>query len=237
MAEEFVGWTPYHYVHQNPINLIDPTGMSAEGADGGGWLSKVWNSSKNEIKSWFGGRKSNYEVIVEEPQLIGWDYGESVPYIECHHNTTATNGEKIKGSGSIAFSGQGYESFGGWEDIRDKLIVSKSTDWSSYKFGKTPKFKDAFDGFSKGVSIGEDKNIQSLFKSKKANEEKPMDSLYPQETRWFGISVVVFPKIDSIPVNISPNSERGRAINTQNDYYRKYHNEYMKDSVIYEKSR
>lgn len=33
LAEEFVGWTPYHYVHQNPINLIDPTGMSAECPD------------------------------------------------------------------------------------------------------------------------------------------------------------------------------------------------------------
>lgn len=31
LAEDFVGWTPYHYVHQNPINLIDPTGMFAEG--------------------------------------------------------------------------------------------------------------------------------------------------------------------------------------------------------------
>src|SRR5690606_9957248 len=31
LAEQFPGWSPYHYVHQNPINLIDPTGMSADG--------------------------------------------------------------------------------------------------------------------------------------------------------------------------------------------------------------
>ena len=29
LAEDFPGWTPYHYVHNNPMNLIDPTGMSA----------------------------------------------------------------------------------------------------------------------------------------------------------------------------------------------------------------
>ncbi|MDM1044465.1 hypothetical protein HX004_13770 [Myroides sp. 1354] len=34
LAEEFPGWNPYHYVHNNPVNLIDPTGMSAEKGDG-----------------------------------------------------------------------------------------------------------------------------------------------------------------------------------------------------------
>src|SRR5690606_11272905 len=44
-------WTPYHYVHQNPINLIDPTGMSAENSDGGGWLSRTWNKAVSFFSS------------------------------------------------------------------------------------------------------------------------------------------------------------------------------------------
>ncbi|WP_158960973.1 RHS repeat-associated core domain-containing protein [Myroides fluvii] len=29
LAEQFPAWNPYHYVHNNPVNLIDPTGMVA----------------------------------------------------------------------------------------------------------------------------------------------------------------------------------------------------------------
>lgn len=33
ITDQFPGWTPYHYVHNNPLNLVDPTGMSAEKAE------------------------------------------------------------------------------------------------------------------------------------------------------------------------------------------------------------
>ncbi|MBO6793820.1 MAG: RHS repeat-associated core domain-containing protein [Balneolaceae bacterium] len=34
LEDQFPGWTPYHYVHNTPLNLVDPTGMSAtEGAN------------------------------------------------------------------------------------------------------------------------------------------------------------------------------------------------------------
>ncbi|WP_410879962.1 RHS repeat-associated core domain-containing protein [Myroides sp. DW712] len=35
LAEQFPAWNPYHYVHNNPINLVDPTGMSAQNPGGG----------------------------------------------------------------------------------------------------------------------------------------------------------------------------------------------------------
>src|SRR5690606_5692095 len=52
LAEEFVGWTPYHYVHQNPINLIDPTGMSAEWIDNGDgtWTAEEGDSAATLAK-------------------------------------------------------------------------------------------------------------------------------------------------------------------------------------------
>ena len=40
LAEMTVNWSPYNYVESNPVNLIDPTGMSSEGSTSSADLSK-----------------------------------------------------------------------------------------------------------------------------------------------------------------------------------------------------
>ncbi|MDR0227860.1 MAG: hypothetical protein LBI72_02185 [Flavobacteriaceae bacterium] len=44
LAEQFPNWNPYHYVHNNPINLVDPTGMSGED-----WVHYKGENGKNQF--------------------------------------------------------------------------------------------------------------------------------------------------------------------------------------------
>ena len=49
LASEFPSWTPYHYVHNNPVNLIDPDGRSATDPDGccGNPIEDIVNKGKS----------------------------------------------------------------------------------------------------------------------------------------------------------------------------------------------
>lgn len=48
LTEKYPNYTPYHYVHNNPINMVDPTGM--EGED---WYTNLENGNLE----WFEGSK------------------------------------------------------------------------------------------------------------------------------------------------------------------------------------
>lgn len=107
LAEKYPSWTPYHYVHNNPMNLIDPTGMEAEG---GGWFSKAWS----EVKSWFSDKpKTN---VIVEPIVYN---GIAKPmYEEKTDNGYRVHGYKLSGTignnvtsieGNLSGFSAGYE--------------------------------------------------------------------------------------------------------------------------------
>src|SRR5690554_3487045 len=180
LAEQFVGWTPYHYVHQNPINLIDPTGMSAENNDGGGWLNRAWNNVKSIFSSSNDPSTTSSPIEHTELDEITINANRKPNWFQRNFskNKLANDWEnmkensgwnhfvnyKFKGYGSIVHSGQGYDEGAGWDDYEKKYHVLKSTDVSTYSFGKTPTVKELIEGLGKGVSIGEDKNVQEGIK-------------------------------------------------------------------------
>ncbi len=75
LAEDYPGWTPYHYVHNNPLNMIDPTGMSAE------WVPQV---NEDGSTSYIAEAGDNAETFASQ-------YGLSQDKAEAITGTTGNN--------------------------------------------------------------------------------------------------------------------------------------------------
>ena len=97
LADIYPGWTPYHYVHNNPMNLIDPTGMSAQAyavrSDGkGGVILEVGDTFADVVEyfnyDWEDARLV-WESAVAGGSVATWEDGEQSVYSE--HHLTSTN--------------------------------------------------------------------------------------------------------------------------------------------------
>jgi RHS repeat-associated protein len=76
LASDYPSWTPYHYVHNNPIRLVDPKGMGAED-----WVEQ--------------GGKMVYDNRVTNQADATALYGEGAIHRPIGHSYTASNGSSI----------------------------------------------------------------------------------------------------------------------------------------------
>lgn len=76
LAEKYFEFGPYHYVRNNPINLIDPTGMSDEKPDDGcdAECQKRKKEAEKKQKEWDDWRRENLYKDAEYNALDEFDY-------------------------------------------------------------------------------------------------------------------------------------------------------------------
>ncbi len=81
LASSFPGYTPYHYVHNNPINLTDPTGMSADTTRvfnmSGAFLGQINDSKPNEEHFVDEGSAAHLALAATESGTLPTEVGAS----------------------------------------------------------------------------------------------------------------------------------------------------------------
>jgi len=119
MAEDFPSWAPCHYVHNNPIALVDPSGMS---------VTKYEDEDKNLLLETNDG--SDAVVTVTNDKRAGFD--------------AAVKG--TKNTDDIAWNNSMKEYALGFElsDKQESLLSSMNSDWSrrtAIDYWKTGNFR------------------------------------------------------------------------------------------------
>jgi RHS repeat-associated protein len=108
LAEKFPNFNPYNYVMQNPLNLIDPTGMAPEegGNDPGkkGWFGKAVDT----VKGWFSSDKPKSKGSVEVGPITAFvgvmslETEATVVATETVKTVTAASGMSASSLGALA---------------------------------------------------------------------------------------------------------------------------------------
>ncbi len=133
LSEQFVGWSPYHYVHNNPINMVDPTGMSAEPPPG-----KFVNGYVHTDKegSWTYNSAENYWV---DNTGRGNDYAPSQVMNEM---TIETNSSSISASDVLDYTNNAFDFSGIYFKHRNNFQGGSFRLYKNLKKGKvwSPKY-------------------------------------------------------------------------------------------------
>jgi len=146
LAHEFSSWTPYHFVHNNPLNLIDPTGMSAkcESCPEGEEFNEFRESNVDfEFKP---NDNDGGEVHVSGHQSLD-EVVVTAPAPESLGNQSSGSSGSI-GSG-ISIFGSGSNGVDNWNSGLNPLFSIDMTDpfWSAFfGWGQKGKYNDAIPG-------------------------------------------------------------------------------------------
>ncbi|WP_430614141.1 RHS repeat-associated core domain-containing protein [Flavobacterium sp. JP2137] len=162
LAEQFPGWTPYHYVHNNPINLIDPTGMSAEESDG--WIKdNVTGAISNDTNAT--GQSSTPKgstYLCEECSFSDLSF-------QTFNSSEYLKGDNLNGDGSRNSTTQMGEIFISAKNSTDLSTVGKNLLGLTYPGGNNPRTNEgAFSysyvpsNLSEFPAIGHDRRYDNL---------------------------------------------------------------------------
>ncbi len=168
LAEDYPNWNPYNYTMQNPINLIDPTGMSSEDND--------WRRGSNgELIAEAGDTAltlAEYAGISEESaidlfqNLENWNYGlssEAISDVEGNvlsgpYSMERFNNRRLA-TGACTPMGGGGDIFGVWDMIFGEVAKSSDSQGMALAFAVVTKKGTSSATTLKAINLAE--NIAS----------------------------------------------------------------------------